>query len=791
MAIGVPMRDGSSEERQSPAHARIRRSGRILKLQIAALCALMSIVVCVVVAAAIVEQRKAALDRAWNDAANVSAAFEEQVRLVLNNVSGAMDLVKEHIERDGPKFDLSQWTKQVPQLAASTIQVAIIGSDGKLVASTLERNPKPVDLSDREHFKVHRENPNAGFFIGKPVRGRVSGQVTIQATKRLTAPDGGFGGVIVFSLDPEMLTTLHKQIDFGKNGTLTLVGTDGIVRARLGSTHVMDQTVVGTNISNATTMLAAAHADSGRHISRSVVDKVERLFDWRKVRGYPLIVSIGLSMEEAVAGASRHAVMVLMLGGVAVVLPLIMVLILNREISRRVEHEIALADEGTKLHDVYTSLAAQHGELLATSAALDSERQKLEEVNAALKFAKQRAEEASEAKSRFLANMSHELRTPLNGVLGMAQALAAQKLGPVEEDMVAAITDSSDTLMAIINDILDLSKIEAGKIEIAPVNADLRHCLAMLHKLFLPRAEEKRIHFTLNMDGGIPPLMQFDPVRVRQCVSNLISNAIKFTEQGGVEISAISERLPDGNFRVVVDVTDTGIGMDEAVCGKLFSAFTQANSTTTRRFGGTGLGLAITRKLATLMDGDVSVRSAPGEGSTFSFVFFAAPAQFEISAADQEPAPINLAELAGLRVLAVDDNAINRKVVHVFLEPQGVYVSDAANGREALDKLASEPFDLVLLDVHMPIMDGAETIARIRESGELWAPITVMALTADALPGDRERFLDMGMNGYLAKPLDQRELLAKISTLMAAAKGGDRKMADRASPADRRPRRAS
>jgi CheY-like chemotaxis protein len=381
------------------------------------------------------------------------------------------------------------------------------------------------------------------------------------------------------------------------------------------------------------------------------------------------------------------------------------------------------------------------------------------------------------------------LRTPLNGVLGMAQALAAQKLGPVEEDMVAAITDSSDTLMAIINDILDLSKIEAGKIEVAPVNADLRHCLAMLHKLFLPRAEEKRIKFTLTMDGGIPPLLQFDPVRVRQCVSNLISNAIKFTEQGGVGIAAMSERLPDGNFRVVVEVADTGIGMDEAVCNKLFSAFTQADNTTTRRFGGTGLGLAITRKLATLMDGDVSVRSAPGAGSTFSFVFFAAPAKFEASTAAEEAAPINLAELSGLRVLAVDDNAINRKVVHVFLEPQGVHVSDAIHGREALDKLAAEPFDLVLLDVHMPIMDGAETIARIRGSGEPWATITVMALTADALPGDRERFLAMGMNGYLAKPLDQRELLANISAMMAAAR--DAKDANRSETEPTPARRAS
>lgn len=777
--------DQTSETSQhSSRREQIRRAGRVLKQRVAVFSVLIGMAISALAVTVVIDHRAAVLDRARDDAANLSAAFEEQVRLLLDNVNGAMDQVKARIEAEGNAFDLTKWTQQVTSPAVSTILVATIGPDGKLASSALDRHPPPVDLSDREHFRVHRDNPNVGLFIGKPLLGRVSRQLAVQITKRLNKPDGSFNGVLLFALSPELLMELHRRIDLGRDGSILLMGLDGVIRARYSGNHVLDPSLIGTSVSGVPAVAEAATAQAGSYTAPSHIDGVVRLFDWRKVAGYPLVVIIGLGRDEVLAAANLHAAAMGALGCVALALPLLMVFMMRREITRRIDQELALVDEGEKLRTVYASLTHQHDELLATSDELAQERRKLQETNAELVFAKRRAEEANHAKSSFLANMSHEIRTPLNGVLGMTQALAARDLGREEREMVATIADSSQTLMTLINDILDLSKIEAGKFELAPVNADLNHCLSMIYKLFEPRAAEKHVDFTFTPGGGLPAIMQFDPVRVRQCVSNLVANAIKFTEQGSVDIS-VSAEYDGEDYMVAVKVTDTGIGIPSEVIAKLFSAFTQADSSTTRRFGGTGLGLAISRKLALLMGGDVTIASAPDCGAVFTFTFRAGRASFEIAprpaepqSAASAPAPakpqnvapaaayIDRSNLKGVRVLIVDDNAINRKVARMFLEPHGVVVTDAANGCEALVQLAVESFDVVLLDIHMPVMDGTETIKRIRQSAESWANIPVITLTADALTGDREKYLAMGMNGYLSKPLDQRELLGTITTVL-------------------------
>ena len=293
----------------------------------------------------------------------------------------------------------------MPGVAASTVQVSIIGPDGMLVASSPSKNPKPVDLSDREHFRVHRDNPNLGLFIGKPVLGRVSKQMTIQVTRRLQAADGSFGGVLVFSLNPDYLTTLHRQVDLGQAGNVTVVGLDSVIRARFTSNDSSETLGVGSSLAAGRSFKDAAFAEVGSHTSASVIDGVVRLFNWRRVSGYPLIVIVGLGKEEALSAANRHALLILGIAASAVLLVGIMALRLAREISKRVAHEIALYHESEKLRAAHVSLSAQHETLLAKSAQLAEERINLQKTNAELSLAHHRAELASRAKSAFLANM--------------------------------------------------------------------------------------------------------------------------------------------------------------------------------------------------------------------------------------------------------------------------------------------------------------------------------------------------------------------------------------------------
>ncbi|NWG45791.1 MAG: response regulator [Alphaproteobacteria bacterium] len=396
-----------------------------------------------------------------------------------------------------------------------------------------------------------------------------------------------------------------------------------------------------------------------------------------------------------------------------------------------------------------------------------------------LKHARRNAEAASAAKSAFLANISHEIRTPLNGILGMAQVLSNGELSPEQREQVAAILDSGATLMALLNDVLDLSKIEAGRLEIEPVEKDIAHVLRRLYRLWQPSAEEKGIGLDLLFDAELPPRLVFDPVRVRQCVSNLVSNAIKFTSEGEVDIKCSARPIPGSrDVLVTIRVRDTGIGMTGEQLAQLFEPFSQADASTSRRFGGTGLGLSISRRLARMMGGDVTVSSTPGAGSTFTLTFRSRAAEASTAAETGSIEPHGVPDTGPTtlrHVLVVDDQPLNRKVARLFLEPHGYTITEAENGQAALDALEAGPVDLVLLDIHMPVMDGLETIAAIRASARPWADVPVLALTADAMSGDRERYLAKGMQGYLSKPLDQRLLLTQIGTLQTQMKGPARK----------------
>jgi len=415
----------------------------------------------------------------------------------------------------------------------------------------------------------------------------------------------------------------------------------------------------------------------------------------------------------------------------------------------------------------------------AVGLILDVDEQKRQEI--AIEEARAAAEAAAKAKSNFLAAMSHEIRTPLNGVLGMAQSLDSDELNDEQREKVGVILESGNALMALLNDVLDLSKIEAGKLDILPVESDVDSTVQRTIRLFCASAEEKGLDLSFELGPQRSGQLRFDPVRVRQCISNLLSNAIKFTSPGGkVDVRLDVAPNGEGTCMVSIVVADTGIGINSQTLDTLFSAFSQADASTSRRYGGTGLGLAISRELARLMGGDITVESTLGKGSEFRFTFAAetvelvqsaeSPAERDETARATGPASAPKPGRTGARILLVDDNPVNRHIIRLFLDPLSVELQETENGVQTLQALKASRFDLVLLDVHMPIMDGCETIKAIRSSTEDWRDIPVIALTADAMTGDKERYLALGMSDYIAKPIDQRELTSKVTAMLDQAR---------------------
>ncbi|WP_296596277.1 ATP-binding protein [Phenylobacterium sp.] len=392
----------------------------------------------------------------------------------------------------------------------------------------------------------------------------------------------------------------------------------------------------------------------------------------------------------------------------------------------------------------------------------------------ALVQAKEEAEAANQAKSAFLATMSHEIRTPLNGVLGMAQAMAADDaLSPVQRERIEVIRQSGESLLTILNDVLDLSKIEAGKLDLETAQFDIDEVAKTVHATFQAIAETKGLAFEFSVDKAARGVYEGDQVRVRQILWNLVSNALKFTEKGGVKV-----RIGRQDEALSLTVFDSGIGMTAFQLAGLFRKFAQADASTTRKFGGTGLGLAICRELAEAMGGSVSATSAPGMGSTFTAVLplkrvaASAPKQ---KASRKARAKAKPADTRPVRVLAAEDNAMNQLVLKTLLGQIGIDPVMVADGREALEAWEREPWDVILMDVQMPVMDGptATALIRTRERSEGRARTPIVALTANAMSHQIAEYLQSGMDAFVAKPIEAARLYEALQAAVDGEAPGD------------------
>jgi signal transduction histidine kinase/ActR/RegA family two-component response regulator len=458
--------------------------------------------------------------------------------------------------------------------------------------------------------------------------------------------------------------------------------------------------------------------------------------------GPALLASVGVALVDF-SGPKTVALL-------AVLTTFAVIMIASSEVTNRAVNGLRSAFDSNQ--QMLLELKAARDQALAERAAADEARETARRANA--------------AKSNFLATMSHEIRTPMNGVLGMAQLLRRDEADPSQIERLDTLVESGQYLLSILNDILDVSKIDAGRLELSPHAEELPRFLGQVVDFWGARADERGVSLRLEVGEAVPAVVLMDALRMRQILFNLIGNALKFTEAGSV-VLRVDARAEAGEVsRVRFAVCDTGPGIAPEHLSGLFDRFSQGDESEVRRFGGTGLGLAIARQLAELMGGRIWVESTLGQGSTFQIEV---PLPLAVLAeSSPDPAPIALADApAELSVLIVDDNAVNLLVLEQLLSAFGHSITKAASGQEALDRLAETRFDLVLMDIQMPQMTGTEALRLLRDRAGPNREVPVIALTADVTSGGRARYLELGFDEHTPKPVQIADLMQAIGRAMA------------------------